>query len=99
MLLVVPLACWSYSALAAGKLPCLQGGCRGQLCIEADADVPSSCEPSPLYACYNDVGHCERQADGTCGWTQTPELRHCMDTAGHAHLLQLPGDHDADPED
>jgi len=31
------------------------------------------------YACYKDA-RCERQSNGTCGWTQTEELNYCLGT-------------------
>jgi hypothetical protein len=37
----------------------------------------TTCEFRPEYACYRDAT-CERQADGTCGWTETPELTACL---------------------
>ena len=61
-------------APAAG--PCFKGGCSGQLCSDQEG-MNSTCEFRPEYACYGSAT-CERQADGACGWTQTPELTECL---------------------
>ena len=55
--------------------PCVVTGCSGQVC--ADQDVITTCEWRPEYACY-DTAACERQPDGACGWTDTPELAACL---------------------
>lgn len=54
---------------------CRPTGCSGQIC--SDQDVVSTCEYQPKYACYANA-RCERQADGKCGWTETPSLRACL---------------------
>ncbi|HTM68231.1 MAG TPA: Gmad2 immunoglobulin-like domain-containing protein [Candidatus Binatia bacterium] len=54
---------------------CRKTGCGGQLC--AEQDVVSDCLFKPEYACYKDA-ECARQADGACGWTQTPALAACL---------------------
>jgi len=56
--------------------PCFVGGCSGQICSE-QAGVISTCEWREEYACYA-TATCERQGDGTCGWTATPELDQCL---------------------
>ena len=56
--------------------PCKPTGCSGTVC--ADEDVATTCEYKAEYACYRDAT-CERQDDGSCGWTQTPELQACLD--------------------
>ena len=57
---------------------CLAGGCSGQVCYdEADGTPFTTCEWRPEYACY-DTATCERQPDGECGWTPTPELTMCL---------------------
>lgn len=58
-----------------GEGECRRTGCSGQLC--AGEDVPSTCEWLPEYACYAQAV-CERQADGECGWTITPEAAACL---------------------
>lgn len=54
---------------------CVRTGCSGQIC--ADTDMITTCEWRPEYECYG-TASCERQADGACGWTQTPELAACL---------------------
>ncbi|MFO0555947.1 MAG: hypothetical protein U0271_46645 [Polyangiaceae bacterium] len=56
--------------------PCVVTGCSGEVC--ADAEQPSDCEWLDEYACYSDVGVCERDASGVCGWRQTQELLDCL---------------------
>jgi eight-cysteine-cluster-containing protein len=58
---------------------CVRSGCSGQVCD--DHGVATSCEWQPWYACY-DSTRCERQADGSCRWTLTPELTACLLPAG-----------------
>lgn len=62
---------------------CVVGGCSGQLCIDAQIarDMVTTCEYREAYACYGDA-HCERQADGVCGWTMTEALRACLQSGG-----------------
>jgi len=55
---------------------CYVGGCSGQICSE-EPDAVSTCEYREEYACYKSA-RCERQADGVCGWTTTPELLACL---------------------
>lgn len=54
---------------------CRPTGCSGQIC--ADEDVVSTCEWTPIYACYK-TAKCEKQSDGKCGWTKTSELESCL---------------------
>jgi eight-cysteine-cluster-containing protein len=54
---------------------CHPTGCSGQVC--ADDDVITTCEWREEYACYMSAT-CERQSDGRCGWTPTPELTACL---------------------
>ena len=58
---------------------CAVAGCSQQLCVSADeaANTVSTCEYRSEYACYREAS-CEPQADGKCGWTQTPELTRCL---------------------
>ncbi len=58
---------------------CLKGGCSGQLCTDSP-DMVSTCEWREEYACYKDA-LCERQPSGKCGWTPTPALTQCLNTA------------------
>jgi hypothetical protein len=65
--------------LRAGKTqamkPCLKTGCSSQVC--SDKNVITTCEWRPEYACYQKAV-CERQSNGNCGFTQTPELAACL---------------------
>jgi hypothetical protein len=57
---------------------CYVGGCSGQICSD-QKNVNSTCEFKPEYACYQKTyAKCERQLSGQCGWTQTPELKACI---------------------
>lgn len=58
---------------------CVAAGCSGQLCVSESeaADVVTTCEFRAEYACYKQAT-CERQTDGKCDWTQTPELQSCL---------------------
>lgn len=56
---------------------CHRTGCSGHVC--ADQRVATTCEFFPGYECYRDA-RCERQPDGACGWTPTPELEACLAT-------------------
>ncbi len=55
--------------------PCMKTGCSGQIC--ADEEVITTCEYRTEYACYKNA-RCERQSNGNCGFTQTPELTSCL---------------------
>ena len=66
--------------LRAGKTssslkPCLKTGCSGQVC--SDQEVITTCEYKTEYDCYKKAA-CERQANGDCGFTPTPELNACL---------------------
>ena len=54
---------------------CIRSGCSNQVC--SDEPMMTTCEWRPEYACYQKA-RCERQADGKCGFTQTPELAACL---------------------
>lgn len=56
---------------------CIKTGCSGIVCAEPGNDVMTTCEFKNEYACYQTAA-CERQADGTCGWTQTDALAACI---------------------
>lgn len=58
---------------------CYIGGCSGQICSD-QKDTVSTCEYKEEYACYK-TAQCERQVDGTCGWTKTQELTSCLQGA------------------
>lgn len=58
---------------------CAVAGCSSQLCVSADeaSTIITTCEFREEYACYKDAT-CEPQADRTCGWTQSVELKKCL---------------------
>ncbi|MBX4195570.1 hypothetical protein KW796_01260 [Candidatus Parcubacteria bacterium] len=58
---------------------CYIGGCSGQICSDQPG-MASTCEYREAYACYK-TAKCERQASGLCGWTQTAELKMCLQNA------------------
>ncbi len=60
---------------APTQTPCVKTGCSGHVC--ADSHRITTCEFRPEYACYQQAT-CERQADGTCGFTQTQALTDCL---------------------
>lgn len=59
--------------------PCMKTGCSGQVC--SDEEVITTCEFRPEYECLQKAA-CERQKNGKCGFTQTPELLACLRRAG-----------------
>ena len=60
---------------AKSQKPCMKTGCSGQVC--SDHEVITTCEYRTEYECYKKAA-CERQANGDCGFTQTPELTACL---------------------
>ena len=56
---------------------CVKSGCSGTMCVEPGKEMVTTCEYKAEYGCYRE-GKCERQDDGNCGWTQTPELQGCL---------------------
>jgi len=57
---------------------CLISGCSNTICADAAVGPQiTTCEWREEYACY-EKATCERQSDGECGWTQTPELQTCL---------------------
>jgi hypothetical protein len=60
---------------SVGNKPCIKTGCSSQVC--SDREVITTCEWRPQYACYQRA-RCERQQNGACGFTETPELRACL---------------------
>ncbi len=56
---------------------CVKSGCSGTMCVEPGKEMVTTCEFKAEYACYRDAT-CERQSNGTCGWTQTPALTSCL---------------------
>ena len=68
---------------------CIKTGCSGTVCAEPGKDVITTCEFKPEYACYRDAA-CERQGDGSCGWTQTPALTACLSNPPPMDATQAP---------
>lgn len=58
------------------KNTCYVGGCSSQLCTDT-TDVMSTCEYREEYMCYQ-TAECKRQPSGQCGFTETNELRSCL---------------------
>lgn len=66
------------SSSVSSAVGCKVAGCSGELCVDAYAeDVVSTCIWKDSYACYK-TARCERQLDGQCDWTETPELNACL---------------------
>jgi hypothetical protein len=85
--------CSDSSDAGAPSGGCVVGGCSKQLCTEGSTPVGSTCEWLEEYACYRDAA-CERQSDGKCGWTQTPDLSACLkgSNTGNLHWHMTCGD-------
>jgi hypothetical protein len=62
------------TAVATGG--CFIGGCSSQICSD-QPDAVSTCEYRSEYGCYKSA-RCERQTNGSCGWTQTSTLTQCL---------------------
>ena len=60
---------------SVAERPCKKTGCSSQIC--SDQDVVTTCEWRSEYECYQKA-MCERQRNGECGFTQTPELAACL---------------------
>lgn len=58
---------------------CVIGGCSGQLCHSESEQIDgiTTCEWNEEFACLIDA-KCERQADGSCGWTFTEDYYKCI---------------------
>ncbi len=67
---------------------CYIGGCAGEICSD-EPGVMSPCLWKPEFACYK-LARCERQADGKCGWTMTPELKRCLESTLTQPIEQVP---------
>lgn len=66
-------------------------GCGGQLCTDQEG-INTTCEYMEEYACYGSAV-CDRQSNGLCGWTQTPELTMCLKNPS---VQTTPGNADSD---
>lgn len=58
------------------KSGCYVGGCSSQVCSDSK-DILTTCEWREEYVCYQKAT-CEKQTDGQCGWSDTPELKSCL---------------------
>lgn len=54
---------------------CVTSGCSSEVC--AESPVFTTCRWRPEYECRR-LAKCERQEDGFCGWTATPESLACL---------------------
>ncbi len=63
------------SSSSSNMKPCIKTGCSGQIC--AEETMMSTCEYRAEYECYKKAT-CERQSNGNCGFTKTPELTRCL---------------------
>lgn len=70
------------AAAPIGK--CYVGGCSSEVC-SAEPDVASNCIYKEEFMCYK-TATCERQTNGSCGWTQTPALKMCLQNATNVNL-------------
>ena len=67
---------------------CKVGGCSSELCLNEDSeDIYSICIYSPTYECYK-TARCEKQANGKCGWSQTEELKACLDGKDSNYFIE-----------
>ncbi|OGD04260.1 hypothetical protein A3E17_02320 [Candidatus Amesbacteria bacterium RIFCSPHIGHO2_12_FULL_48_14] len=58
--------------------PCKISGCSSELCIDASSpDIGSVCIYRNEYSCYR-FSACEKQSNGQCAWTQTPQYLFCL---------------------
>jgi len=65
---------------------CKVGGCSGESCVDVNSeDFVSVCghddEGWARVACVKAHSTCEKQKSGQCGWTKTPDLAKCIETA------------------
>lgn len=68
---------------AEKKKTCVRGGCSGQLCVDEkeSAEIVTTCEYREEYGCYAEAA-CEVQSSGDCGFTETDELKACLQKTG-----------------
>lgn len=60
---------------------CKRAGCSRELCVSVGSEITKSpCIWQAYFACY-DGAECTLQPDGRCGWTDTDELRQCIEEA------------------
>jgi hypothetical protein len=56
---------------------CIKTGCSATVCAEPGQEQITTCEYKAEYGCYKSAV-CERQPNGSCGWTQSAELTACL---------------------
>jgi hypothetical protein len=67
-----------FATPGACEARCERTGCSGEICAPKGSGIVTPCIWKPEFQCYADLGTCEVQADGRCGWTKTAELRECL---------------------
>ena len=60
---------------------CQLGGCQEETCEAEGTPQPDvACPAMYAYTCYRTTpSRCEKQPNGTCGWTMTPDLHKCLE--------------------
>src|SRR3954471_17139809 len=61
----------------AAAADCAVTGCSGSICAKNGADIITTCEMKPEYACYAKA-ECKVQPNGQCGWTMDATLQSCL---------------------
>jgi len=64
---------------------CVKSGCSGQVCAKAGDQVITTCEILDWHSCLA-LTVCERQSDGSCGWTKNNEFIECMQQKNPSYL-------------
>ena len=59
---------------------CKVAGCNNEACVSVTEEIFTACEWKEEFACYQ-AATCERQRDGVCNWTTTPQLQACLSEA------------------
>ncbi len=67
---------WEVKTCEHDPPPCVRGGCEGELCIEMGSEQLGACDYGERLQCEW-RGICERQQDGSCGFTENDEVRKC----------------------
>jgi hypothetical protein len=58
---------------------CVIGGCGGSICTDRATPPPlMRCKLTREQHCFKTLGNCRVQANGHCGWTNTPEIAQCL---------------------
>ncbi len=79
-LVISPTPSKTQLSVSPAETNCKVGGCNGEICAdESLGDISSICLYQEKYACYKNA-KCERQPNGSCGWTQNSELMACLDS-------------------